>query len=69
MRGVQWEYLIVQQPEALEPLGLEGWELVSVVPVGEQLSHYLKRPAPDFRQRLTEDQRQHLYAQLKADPP
>ena len=68
MNVIQWEYLIVQQPEALPSLGLDGWELVSVVLIDNHPNHYLKRPAPDFRQRLTEDQRKHAYAQLKVEP-
>lgn len=68
MSGMEWEYLVVQQPESLNALGQEGWELVSVVPVGNQLKHYLKRQAPDFRQRLTKAQRDQVYAQFKVDP-
>lgn len=65
MDGIGWEYLIIQQPEALQSLGLEDWELVSVVKVDDELHHYLKRPGPNFQQRLTETQRQQIYAQYK----
>lgn len=68
MSAMEWEYIIVQQPEALNDYGLEGWELVSVVQVANHLNHYFKRPAPDFRQRLSEEQRQQVYAQFKRDP-
>ena len=29
--------------DALTPLGLQGWELVSVVPIGHYVQLYLKR--------------------------
>jgi len=38
----------------LAPLGRDGWELAAVGPTG---TLYFKRPAPDFRERITLDQR------------
>ena len=50
-----WEYLTVSEEEAdLVALGHDGWELAGVGPSG---TLYFKRPAPDFRERITLDQR------------
>ncbi len=50
-----WEYLTVSEAEVdLAALGRDGWELAGVGPSG---TLYFKRPAPDFRERITLDQR------------
>ena len=55
MRG--WEYRTTTDPGDLEPLGREGWELVSVTPRGTALVHYLRRPLPTLAERVTLEQR------------
>ncbi len=50
-----WEYLTASEAEVdLSALGRNGWELAGVGPSG---TLYFKRPAPDFRERITLDQR------------
>ena len=50
-----WEYLTAPEAEVdLPALGRDGWELAGVGPGG---TLYFKRPAPDFRERITLDQR------------
>ena len=58
-----WEYHKSEDEEELGALGREGWELVAVLP-GEADSGailYFKRPAPDFREGVTLDQKHHYY--------
>jgi hypothetical protein len=58
-RGTGWEYLILKRSEAdrLGELGREGWELVAVSPVNDEVELFLKRPLPGFREQITLDQR------------
>lgn len=50
-----WEYLTLSEAEVdLAALGRDGWELAAVGPTG---ALYFKRPALDFRERITLDQR------------
>ncbi len=50
-----WEYLTAPEGEVdLAALGRDGWEMAGVGPGG---TLYFKRPAPDFRERITLDQR------------
>ncbi len=50
-----WEYFTTSEDAAdLAVLGRDGWELAGVGPTG---TLYFKRPAPDFRERITLDQR------------
>jgi len=60
-----WEYRLVAGADeaALAGLGREGWELVAVVGAGDAPVCYLKRPAPDFRTRVTLDQRRAVFAE------
>jgi len=60
--AIRWRYRVevVAQVDAdeLNGLGAEGWELVAVTPLDQSRSELIfKRPAPDFRSRITLDQR------------
>ena len=53
-----FEYRTVPAGEAdLAALGRDGWELAGVGSTG---TLYFKRPAPNFRERITLDQRRAL---------
>ncbi len=59
MRPVTWDYHLEPvtdlDADRLNALGREGWELVTLVPGTEQA--IFKRPAPDYRERITLEQR------------
>lgn len=60
MSGRPWEYRIVAMDgldeAALNALGAGGWELVTI----DGGNAILKRPGPDFRDRITLAQREAL---------
>jgi hypothetical protein len=58
-----WEYRRSTNEGELEALGRAGWELVAVVQGKEagEVVFYLKRPAPDFREEVTLDQKRRYY--------
>jgi len=57
-----WEYCKTRDESELEALGREGWELVAVVGKTEgEVVFYFKRPAHDFREEVTMDQKRHHY--------
>lgn len=58
--GTTWEYRVTPwlDEAGLNRLGIDGWELVAVA--GGQC--YLKRSRPDFRERVTLDQKRRYYA-------
>ncbi len=60
----RWSYHVLRPEGAidtdqLDALGADGWELVAAVPDRDTGTPSLvfKRPAPDFRARITLDQR------------
>jgi len=58
-----WEYRLFeaigsQSIDALNTLGAEGWELVTI----EQGQAILKRPKPDLREIVTADQKTRVFA-------
>ncbi len=62
MTTSRWTYRvkIVERidADALNELGADGWELIAATPSGEGWMELIfKRPAPDFRTRITLDQR------------
>ena len=61
-----WEYLKTESDADLAALGRQGWELVGVAPAreGGLAAFYFKRPAPDFRDRVTLEQKRRYYALL-----
>jgi hypothetical protein len=58
-----WEYCKTRDEAELEALGREGWELVAVVggKTESEVVFYFKRPAHDFREEVTMDQKRHYY--------
>jgi hypothetical protein len=56
----KWHYWVEEAPdlERLNQLGDDGWELVGL----EGSSFYFKRPASDFREQVTLDQKRRYYA-------
>ena len=64
-----WEYRTTVDPADLEPLGREGWELVSVVSRDTQTVHYLRRPLPTMTERVTLEQRDQLKRSPVPDQP
>ena len=57
-----WEYHLEPAGDLsearLNELGLRGWEMVTVEPSTGQA--IFKRPGPDYRERITIAQREHL---------
>lgn len=70
MGHVAWDYLTLEERDRdrLPALGEAGWELAGVGGEAEGRLLYLKRPAMDFRERVTLDQRRRYYASLGLDP-
>lgn len=68
MSGEQpaWEYRLIEAGDevTLETLGAQGWEVVAtgsgITPSGA--GFVLKRPRLGFRERVTLDQKRHVYA-------
>src|SRR5204862_7825355 len=62
-RMTTWEYHKTSSDGELGKLGREGWELVGVVPdsAGGDAILYFKRPALNFRERVTMEQKRHYY--------
>ena len=65
-----WEYLTSADDADLAALGRQGWELIAVTPTGPEgaLVLYFKRPALDFRDRVTLEQKRRYYALLGRAP-
>lgn len=68
----RWTYRVevVERVDAgeLNRLGAEGWELVAVTPSGEGRTELVfKRPAPDFRTRITLEQRAEVTGQSSGE--
>ena len=61
-----WEYRIESDltVNALDELGRQGWELVET----DENRYVFKRPALSFVERVTLEQRAHVYASLGLDP-
>ena len=65
-----WEYHKSESEDELDALGREGWELVSVLPgtANKVAIFYFKRPAHDFRESVTLDQKRHYYKLMSVQP-
>lgn len=61
---MRWQYYVMEDEALLPKLGELGWELVAVLPAGEQVKFYLKRPYPDIKTIVTEQQRQQVFKQF-----
>jgi hypothetical protein len=63
----EWEYLTIAADEAgdLNALGRDGWELTEV----DSGMLYFKRPAVSFRERVTLDQKRHVYGTMGVPLP
>lgn len=63
-----WEYHTTRDDASLTTLGLQGWDLIAVLPgngdAGATPTYYFKRPAPDLREEVTAAQKRRYYAQL-----
>ena len=73
MTAHRWTYRVEVvervRVDALNAIGADGWELVAVTPFGEDRRELIfKRPAPDFRTRITLDQRAEVTGAL-GEPP
>jgi hypothetical protein len=64
-----FEYLVLPEASSgrLGELGRVGWELVGQGGPSEAPVLYLKREGPDFRERVTLDQRRRYYESLGLD--
>ncbi len=72
MTAPRWIYRveIVDHVESgdLNAFGADGWELVAVTPLGAGRRELIfKRPAPDFRTRITLDQRAEVTGAIGED--
>ena len=69
--STRWEYVVIVGPDQawLTELGDEGWELAGVAAGEDGPTCYFKRPALDFRERVTLDQKRRYYAALGTPLP
>ncbi len=69
MKAAKWEYRVerVSGEQKLNELGAEGWEVIGVTEaLGDVV---LKRPALDFREQVTLDQRRRYFGYWGLDVP
>lgn len=66
----RWEYRMLPERLAnqIDALGAEGWELVAPMMTAHGSVLYLRRRGPDFRERVTLEQKRRYYAQLGVQP-
>lgn len=62
---MKWQYQISQDEAMLPRLGQEGWELIAVVPSGQHIKFYFKKPSLTLAEQITEEQREEVYRQLR----
>jgi len=69
MQHTTWEYRIERSPgeETLNALGAQGWEVVAASESRDDV--ILKRPALDFREQVTLDQRRRYFGYWGLDLP
>ncbi|HZG17850.1 MAG TPA: hypothetical protein VE710_22970 [Candidatus Bathyarchaeia archaeon] len=61
---MKWQYVIEENEAMLSALGEQGWELVSVLEREGKPRFYFKRPYPDLKTRITQEQRHEVFTQL-----
>lgn len=63
--SLKWDYCVVKDEINLNHMGEKGWELVSTINQNNQLNYILKKPKASFTERITLEQREKVYEQLK----
>jgi hypothetical protein len=64
--GTKWHYCVRRgdlSEDALNEIGAEGWELVSVDASGEEPVFYFKRPHPTLAEAITLEQRERYFGE------
>ena len=69
MQHTTWEYKIERSPDeaTLNDLGSQGWDVVATLETPDAV--VLKRPALDFREQVTLDQRRRYFGYWGLDAP
>jgi hypothetical protein len=71
MATTKWHYYIRRgelTQDALNEIGKEGWELVSVVPERNESAYYFKRPHPTLAESITLEQRERYFDEWGVGP-
>ena len=66
MAATKWQYRIQRgdlSQEALDELGQQGWDLVSVIANDDEPHFYFKRPYPSLAERITLEQRERYFGE------
>lgn len=64
MASTKWHYYVRKgemTQDALNEVGKEGWELVSVMPDRGETVFYFKRPHPTLAESITLEQRERYF--------
>lgn len=61
---MKWQYLVEEDETLLARLGEQGWELIAVLKEERRNRFYFKRPFPDVKARITEEQRRQVFKQF-----
>ena len=70
MAATKWHYYVRRgalSQDALNEIGKEGWELVSVDSSDDEPVFYFKRPHPTLAETVTLDQRERLLGELSVE--
>jgi len=68
--ATKWHYYVRQgalSQDALNEIGKEGWELVSVDSYGDEPVFYFKRPHPTLTEAVTLEQRERYFGEWGVD--
>ena len=72
MATTKWHYYVRRgemTQDALNEVGKEGWELVSVMPDRSEIVFYFKRPHPTLAESITLEQRERYFDEWGIDSP